>query len=150
MGKDSGYIDIRRTMKAYENARIKLLNESKEDNDKNSEAIPYTQQDELMQTSLETARTQFGAQFDMSANPMQYYPTDKDVILSGVVPGMNNLKFQFRLNDPQNGCYIWIDSAALSDEYLKKLNIILGVYKNWRQQLSTSEDIAPLSYKNKE
>ena len=36
----------------------------------------------------------------------------------------------------------------LSDENIQKLSKINGVYKNWKQELSTSEDIRPMDLKN--
>lgn len=146
MKRDSSYIDIKTSIDAVHQA-YKHLRESKEGNA--GDAVAYTQQDELLQTSTETARTQFGADFSASKTPMLYYPQDGDVVLSGVVPGLNGLKFQFRLRDSSgNGCYVWVESIQLTDENLKKLNVIYGVYKNWKQELSVANDIKPMSLKN--
>lgn len=145
MGKDSDYIDIKGAFEAMRKNKHKLFESEYSDED----AVPYTQQDELFKTSTETARQQFGADFSQSKNPMLYYPKDKDVVLSGVVPGLNELKFQFRLRDSSgNGCYIWVNSIQLTPENLKTLNLIYGVYDNWKRELLVSQDIKPISFKN--
>ena len=102
-----------------------------------------------MTNSLETCKTQFGADFTKhnDPSPMIYYPSDGDVVLSGTVPGLNNAKFQFRYKDSSFGCYLWTDSLVLNDDNLKKLSRINGVYKNWVQELQTSADIKPIGYK---
>ena len=129
---------------------ILMESEDKEE-DNNKNAVPYTNQDEMLKNSLQPCRTQFGADFSRLKNPMLYYSEDGDVTLSGVIPSLNNAKFQYRLLEPSgNGCFLWLDSIQLSDEIISKINKIYGVYKNWKQQLSTSEDIKPLALKNEQ
>ena len=115
--------------------------------------IPYTQQDELLQTTMQTAKEQFGGDFTDIKTPMFYYRQDGDVTFSCVIPSLNNSKVQFRYKDPSgNGCYFWSGdgSIMLTDENLNKLSKIWGVYKNWKQELSTAEDIRPISFKNEQ
>ena len=116
------------------------------------QSVPYTNQDELMSTTLQVAKAQFGASFDGLKNPMLYYPSDGDVTLSGMIPGLGgDVKFQFRYKDSSgNGCYIWSNYLVLSDNTLNVLKRINGVYKNWRQELDSAEDIKPMGYKNSE
>lgn len=143
--------DIRETFNRFRKALNEAENEINNDsNDK--EGVPYTQQDELLQTSLQTAKEQFGADFTKSEHPMFYYKQDGDVTLSGEIPSLNNSVFQFRYKDPSGcGCFFWTKGQIiLSDENIKKLQKINGVYKNWRQELSTSEDIRPTELKNNE
>ena len=112
------------------------------------EAVPYSQQDELYKNSLQPCRTQFGADFSKLKNPMLYYP-DGDITLSGVIPSLNNAKFQYRFLEPSgNGCFLWLDSIQLTDDTINRISKIYGVYKNWRQQLYTTEDNKPLKLKN--
>ena len=136
--------DIRKT---FERLR-KALNESETEK---QGGIPYTQQDELLQTTMQTAKEQFGGDFTDIKTPMFYYRQDGDVTFSCVIPSLNNSKVQFRYKDPSgNGCYFWSGdgSIMLTDENLNKLSKIWGVYKNWKQELSTAEDIRPISFKN--
>ena len=104
-----------------------------------------------MTSIMETAKTQFGADFSKYKTPMLYYPKDGDVTLSGTIPGMGgDVKFQFRYKDASgNGCFIWSNYLVLSDETLTTLKKINGVYKNWKQSLSSAEDIKPMNYKEK-
>lgn len=138
--------DIRKT---FERLR-KALNESETEK---QNGIPYTQQDELLQTTMQTAKEQFGGDFTDIKTPMFYYRQDGDVTFSCVIPSLNNSKVQFRYKDPSgNGCYFWSGdgSIMLTDENLNKLSKIWGVYKNWKQELSTAEDIRPISFKNEQ
>ena len=138
--------DIRKT---FERLR-KALNESETEK---QDGIPYTQQDELLQTTMQTAKEQFGGDFTDIKTPMFYYRQDGDVTFSCVIPSLNNSKDQFRYKDPSgNGCYFWSGdgSIMLTDENLNKLSKIWGVYKNWKQELSTAEDIRPISFKNEQ
>ncbi len=137
------------------NRRQNLINESKEDDDvdekDDDKSVPYTMQDTLMSSITSTAKTQFGASFSGLKNPMLYYPENGDVTLSGNIPGMGgDVKFQFRYKDASgNGCFIWSNYLVLSDDTLNTLKKINGVYKNWKQSLSTAEDIKPMNYKEK-
>lgn len=136
-----------------------FLNEGVEQS--NNDAVPYSREDELLSSIMETAKTQFGADFSKYKHPMLYYPKDGDITLSGDVSDLNGVKFQFRYKDSSgNGCYLFIDSKGndgngssssfiqLSDETIKKLNIINGVFKNWKRSLASAEDIKPMSLKN--
>lgn len=150
---EKDYSAISESIKAIRNIQrngvMSILNESENSENSNKDAVPYTNQDEMLKNSLSPCRTQFAADFSKLKNPMLYYPNDGDVTLSGVIPSLNNAKFQFRLLEPSgNGCFIWLDSIQLSDETINKINKIYGVYKNWKQQLSTSEDVKPLALKN--
>lgn len=146
--------DIRETFKRFR----KSLNEFYDNSGDSKEelkgdtkgGVPYTQQDELLQTSMQTAKEQFGADFSKTEHPMYYYKEDGDVTLSGEIPGLNNAVFQFRYKDPSGcGCFFWTKGQIiLSDENIKRLSKINGVYKNWKQELSTNEDIRPTDLRN--
>ena len=112
-----------------------------------SDGIPYGNEDELYKNVVNAARTQFGADFTGCEHPMLYYPSNGDVIFSGRIPTLNDAKFQFHYLDASQGCYIWIENLALTDESLGTLGKILGVFKNWQNELKTSSDIQPISYK---
>jgi hypothetical protein len=138
--------DIRETFDRFR----KALNES--ENNEQRGGVPYTQQDELLQTSMQTAKEQFGADFTKIKTPMFYYKDDGDVTFSGEIPGLNNAAFQFRYKDPSGcGVFFWTKGQIiLSDENVKKLQKINGVYKNWKQELATSEDIRPADLRNEQ
>ena len=109
--------DIRKT---FERLR-KALNESETEK---QDGIPYTQQDELLQTTMQTAKEQFGGDFTDIKTPMFYYRQDGDVTFSCVIPSLNNSKVQFRYKDPSgNGCYFWSGDGLIIffDENLNKL-----------------------------
>lgn len=153
------YTEISETLKAIRNIQKKgvrkILNESElnaaEEKENDGDAVPYTSQDEMLKNSLQPCRTQFGADFSKLKNPMLYYPQDGDITLSGVIPSLNNAKFQYRFLEPSgNGCFVWLDSIQLTDDTINRINKIYGVYKNWRQQLLTSEDNKPLKLKNEQ
>ena len=130
------------------------LNESEEydgvGDDDEKEGVPYTMQDELMQSITQTAKTQFGADFTKVKNPMLYYPETGDVEVNGLIGTLNDAKFQFRYRDTNGGCYIWVSPLNLNDNTLVTIQKINGVYKNWKQQLSEAEDIKPMSIRNED
>lgn len=161
MSKDKDYIDITEGLKRIRSLNEgKLLNEyeyktstsepeygksdSTEGDDNSDDAVPYTMQDELMANITQTARTQFGADFSQSKNPMLYYP-DGDVVLSGTISSLNNAKFQFRY---RTGCFIWTSPITIDDNTVNTLSVINGVYKNWKHELDGIEDKKPMGYKN--
>jgi hypothetical protein len=118
-------------------------------NEKSLETVPYTKNDELLSSITQTCKERFGANFTKSKTPMLYYPKDGDVTLTGEISSLNNAVFQFRYKDATgNGCYVWMEPVRVSDETIKTLNVINGVYKNWKNELATSEDIKPMSMRN--
>lgn len=118
----------------------KILSEA---DDKNKESIAITDDpkfgDSVLTNQIEQFRTSVdgGAQFarpteNVSDCPLIYMPTTGNLIFSGTIPRLNNLKFQFVLRtNTGNGCFIWADGLILSDENMKTINKILGFYKNW-------------------
>lgn len=148
--------DLREQFDAYREAKEKFLTEAAQYNGGNEAieeegTVPYTSQDELLTSILETAKTQFGADFSQIKNPMLYYPGTGEVILNGVIGSMNDAKFVFKYKDTTgNGCYVFINPLQLTDETLRKLSVINGVYKNWKKDLDSAEDIKPIGLKNKQ
>ncbi len=143
--------DIRETFRRFRNA----LNEAEEMNGTNENVqngVFYSQQDELFQTSTQSAKQQFGAVFDNKEKCMIYYKDDGNVSLTGKIPSLNDIQFQYKYKSTNgNGCYIWTNGQmVLSDESLKTLNKVFGVYKNWKAQLDSAEDLKPMNLKNEE
>lgn len=143
-----------REMKNNErNAYLKyLIKETSENADKedNADAIPYSTQDTLMTNVLASCKQEFGADFNGIKNPMLYYPNDGDITLSGVIPEMNDAKFQFRYKVGDGaGCYVWSNPyMPISDKTIQTLQKVNGVCKNWRDEISKSEDCKPSNYKD--
>lgn len=130
---------------AQENKKLIQEQEWHSDYREGEESIPYSMQDELMASSIETCKKQFGADFENFKTPMLYYPKDGDVVLSGSIGGLNNAKFQFRLKDPTGeGCFLWIDPIQLTESNIKQLRVVYGVFKNWKTDLETAEDKKPM------
>ena len=69
--------------KEYDNEKDK--EEVVEEGDK--EAIPYTNQDEILSEIIDSARQLFGANFSNTKNPLLYYPEDENISLSGEITG---------------------------------------------------------------
>ena len=138
--------DIRETFERFR----KALNEAEEGQtewyNQKQNGVPYTQQDELLQTSMQSAKEQFGADFSNIKTPMFYYKEDDDVTFSGEIPGLNDSRFQFSFKGSP-GCYFWSgkDALPLDDDVLTKLSRIYGVYKNWKNELSNSADRKPMT-----
>lgn len=146
---EKNYIDIKKTINAFRNIDKlqinKLLNEEIEEK---TDGVPYTMDDELMSSIIETTKTQFGADFTGFSNPMLYYPEDGDVVLSGKIPTLNDMRFQFRFKDQNGGCYVWSSPLTLNKDTISTLSRIFGVFENWKNELKTTEDIKPMNLKN--
>lgn len=124
-----------------------FLNESVDD--VSGDSVPYTKQDELFNSIIETCKTQFGADFSKTTNPMLYFPKGEDIKISGEIPLMDDAKFQFSYKD-SDGCQVWVDPLKLNDETLDKMRLILGVYKNWKKEVLQYGDYKPMSINQSE
>lgn len=111
-------------------------------NEEPDEAVPYTKNDDVLNTSVQTCTDLFGASFTKSKNPMLYYTKSKDVTLTGEIPSLNNAKFQFRLLE---NCYLWVDELILDEKRINTINVIWGAFKNWQEELTKMTDKVPMS-----
>lgn len=135
---------------------LTYLREAKENIEKelsediNMDAVPYSAQDTLMTNVLASCKQEFGADFNGIKNPMLYYPNDGDITLSGVIPEMNDAKFQFRYKVGDGaGCYLWSNPyLPISDKTIQTIQKVNGVCKNWRDEISKSEDCKPSNYRD--
>ena len=128
------------------------LNES-EDKSEGEDAIAITNDARFGQQVLANQISAFkksvsgGAKFasenneDAESNPLVFYPKSGNLIFSGSIPSMSDLKFQFSLNDVTNAPYIFVDGLALTDDVLNTLKKLNGFYKNWRQEWESSTDL---------
>lgn len=140
--------------KDYTREMLRIIRESENKPRKpdapNPDAVPYTAQDTLMTNVLAAAKQEFGADFNTIKNPMLYYPEDGDITLSGIIPEMNDAKFQFRYKVGDGaGCYLWSNPyLPISDKTIQTLGKVNGVCKNWRDEISKSEDSKPSNYRD--
>lgn len=118
-----------------------------EDIKKDSKAIAITDEPKFGQNALTNQIQQFrssvesGAQFskvddnNVSECPLIYMPETGNLVFSGVIPCLNNLKWQFVLKTSTgNGCFIWADGLILNKDNMQILNKLFGFYQNWREQ----------------
>ena len=97
----------------------RLIRESIEQNDN---AVAITDDPRFGQNALTNQINQFksavesGAQFTkpgegkVSESPLIFIPSTNNLIFSGTIPCLNNLKFQFVLKtNTGNGCFVWAD-----------------------------------------
>lgn len=122
-------------------------------------AIAITDDPKFGQSVLTNQIEQFrsivdaGAEFSkpgsekVSENPLIYLPDTRNLIFSGTIPRLNNLKFQFVLRTSSGeGCFIWADGIILSDKNMETLNKLSNFYINWVNQWNTqSSDLEMLN-----
>ena len=82
-----------------------------------------------------------GAQFNEanpdnpSDSPLIFMPETKNMVFSGTIPALNNLKWQFVLKTSTgNGCFIWADGLIVNKDNIQTLNKLQGFYQNWKEQ----------------
>lgn len=143
--RDMGY----ESMKSMLNT-MRVLNEAEEEKDK---AIPITNDPKFGQNVLKNQIDAFrssvhgGAKFasenqsDPESNPLVFYPKSGNLIFSGSIPNLSDLKFQFSLNDVTNAPYVFVDGLALTDDVITTLNKLHGYYKNWVEEWQASTDL---------
>lgn len=130
--------------------RIKfMLNEEEEKRD----AVAITNESRFGQNVLQNQIDGFrqavngGAKFakenpsEPENNPLVYYPKTGNVIFSGSIPQLSNLKFQFSLTDVTGSPYIFVDGLALTEDTVTTLNKLRGYYLNWRDEFLSAGDM---------
>jgi len=128
--------------------------ESKKKDEKKESAVAITDDPKFGQNALSSQIEQFkssvesGAQFskpgeNVADSPLIYMPDTENLIFSGTIPCLNNLKWQFVLKTSTgSGCFIWSDGMILNRENLQILNKLYGFYENWKNQWqSESRDL---------
>ena len=135
--------DIRDTLN-----KVRMLQESAaQEQLSKGDAIAITDDPKFGQNTLSNQIEQFkasvesGAQFskvdpnNVSECPLIYMPRTNNLVFSGIIPRLNNMKFQFVLKTSTgNGCFVWTDGLVLSKENIETINKLFGFYKNWREQ----------------
>lgn len=119
--------------------------------DTNQDAIAITNDPKFGQDVLKNQIDEFrstvdgGAQFatentsSPSESPLVYIPSTGNLVFSGTIPSLNNLKWQFSLKDSDGaGLFIWSEGLRLNKENLQTLNKLHGHYLNWKTQWEQS------------
>lgn len=117
----------------------------------NQDAIAITNDAKFGQEVLKNQIEEFkstvdgGTQFAVenennpSNSPLVYIPSSGNLIFSGTIPSLNNLKWQYSLKDSDGtGLFIWSEGLRLNKENLQKLNKLYGHYLNWKNQWEQS------------
>lgn len=78
---------------------------------------------------------------DAQSNPLVYFPETGNLVFTGSIPTLSDLKFQFSLNDVTNAPYIFVDGLALTEDVVTTLNKLRGYYLNWRDEWLSSSDL---------
>lgn len=124
--------------------KISLIKENENQNE--DDAIAITDDAKFGEQVLTNQMSAFrqsvhgGAKFanakpdNPKSSPLVFFPNTGNLIFSGSIPALSNLKFQFSLNDVTNAPYIFVDGLALTDETIKTLNKLNGFYKNWCEE----------------
>jgi hypothetical protein len=134
---------VRSLQESHEISKEKsMLNEAI---DSNENAIAITDDPRFGQNALTNQIDQFrsavesGAQFTkpgegkVSESPLIFMPSTNNLIFSGTIPCLNNLKFQFVLKtNTGNGCFVWADELILNKDNIQILNKLYGYYLNWK------------------
>ena len=66
---EKGYNDIKMMFNALDSIDKRKIQEAMDKDDQSTDGISYTQNDEIMTNSLETCKTQFGADFTKHNDP---------------------------------------------------------------------------------
>lgn len=67
-------------------------------------------------------------------NPLVYFPKTGNLVFSGSIPTLADMKFQFSLNDVTNAPYIFVDGLSLTDETITTINKLRGYFLNWKDE----------------
>jgi hypothetical protein len=128
-----------------------LLREAEEEEKKDAIAITddpkfgdhvlSNQIDNFRQTVNGSAKFASPNPEDPQSNPLVYFPSTGNLVFTGSIPTLSDLKFQFSLNDVTSSPYIFVDGLALTEEVITTLNRLRGYYLNWRDEWFTSTDL---------
>lgn len=126
---------------------IKEEKESDNEDAKKTDAIAITDDPKfgqnVLSSQIESFRMQVdsGARFNeanpdkVSDSPLIFMPETKNMVFSGTIPALNNLKWQFVLETNTGcGCFVWADGLIINKDNIQILNKLFGYYQNWREQ----------------
>jgi hypothetical protein len=125
------------------------INEEKENHD----AIAITNDPKFGQNVLRNQIASFkqavhgGAKFseenndNPQSNPLVFFPKTGNLVFSGSIPSLADLKFQFSLNDVTGAPYIFVEGLSLTEETITTLNKMKGFYENWKDEWFAAGDL---------
>lgn len=125
------------------------INEDKENHD----AIAITNDPKFGQNVLRNQIASFkqavhgGAKFseenndNPKSNPLVFFPKTGNLVFSGSIPSLADLKFQFSLNDVTGAPYIFVEGLSLTEETITTLNKMKGFYENWKDEWFAAGDL---------
>ena len=139
---------IRAMRKESSNTGYGIIKEEDERKEKKeTDAVAITDDpkfgNNVLSSEIEAFRTQVesGARFseanadNPSDSPLIFMPETKNMIFSGTIPALNNLKFQYVLETNNgNGCFIWADGLIINKDNIQILNKLYGYYLNWKDE----------------
>ena len=137
----------REILKQIREAKAGVLSEARDPN----EAIAITDDPKFGQSVLTNQKNQFrsavdgGAQFaeanenDVASSPLIYMPKDNNLVFSGMIPSLGNLRFQFKLKSNTGyGAWVFIpEGMVLTERTLETINRIYQFYQNWKEEWET-------------
>lgn len=127
----------------------RYINEEKENHD----AIAITNDPKFGQNVLRNQIASFkqavhgGAKFseenndNPKSNPLVFFPKTGNLVFSGSIPSLADLKFQFSLNDVTGAPYIFVEGLSLTEETITTLNKMKGFYENWKDEWFAAGDL---------
>ena len=146
----SNILDIIRNLNESKGTTKKLLKEEG-GVQKSEKAIAITDDPKFGEKVLSKQKEHFrsavdnGVKFAASdsenpeSSPLIYMPDTDNIVFSGTIPSLGNLKWQFVLeNNTGNGCFIWADEMILNKDNLKVLSKLYGYYENWKSEWQNS------------
>ena len=135
------------TIRSIQETTLKEREIIKEEKENATDAIAITDDPRFGDRALSNQIEQFrssvesGAQFStpekgkVAESPLIYIPSTGNLIFSGIIPCLNNMKWQFVLKtNTGNGCFIWSDGMILNKDNIQILNKLYGFYLNWKDE----------------
>lgn len=151
---NASYNEIKESFNALRKLTRETINEAIENDTNVEDAIPYTNQDEILTSVISQTKSDFGADYTDISNPMLYYPhynvggnEGYRITLNGKVPILNNLLFQW--DYPIKKCIIDAKQLELNKDNLTVLSRLFASYDNWVTEIGQQSDSKPLNYKNR-
>ena len=132
-------------------SRKRKLNEDSDNG--GNDAIAITNDPKFGQNVLRNQIASFkqavhgGAKFSQEdsenpkSNPLVFFPKTGNLVFSGSIPSLADLKFQFSLNDVTGAPYIFVEGLSLTEETITTLNKMKGFYENWKDEWFAAGDL---------
>lgn len=145
---------LRRSKHMVVEAIIKELKEGKNepiaitDDPKFGTNVLTTQIDSFKTSVYSGAKFSKANEGDPESNPLVYYPNTGNLVFSGTIPALSDMKFQFSLNDITNAPFIFVNGLSLTKNVISTLNKMNGFYENWKEEWQMAGDMLESLKKN--